>query len=123
MPFQKNNKLGKGRPRGSQNAMTKEMFEDLLKAMKTVKKNEAISKGKDILIHFIERAYENDTVLCTLMKKLVADQQTTKVELETDEVIVIGMDEPTEEQIAETIKKAEEIRRKATEEAMKRNEE
>lgn len=90
MPFQKGHNLSKGRPKGSHNAITKEIFEDLLSAMKAVKKNETVSKGKDILIHFIERAYENDTVLCALMKKLVADRQQTKVDL--DEEIKIGVD-------------------------------
>ena len=60
--------------KSSQNVITAKILEDLLKEMKVVKKNEIISSGKSILRHFIERAYKNDTVLCALMKKLIADR-------------------------------------------------
>jgi len=75
MPFKKGIVTNpNGRPKGSKNAITVKIFEDLLKEMKAVEKDETISKGKSILKHFIERAYKNDTVLCAFMKKLVADR-------------------------------------------------
>lgn len=75
MPFKKGVVTNpNGRPKGSKNAITVKIFEDLLKEMKAVEKDETISKGKSILKHFIERAYKNDTVLCAFMKKLVADR-------------------------------------------------
>jgi len=75
MPFKKGVVTNpNGRPRGSKNAVTVKIFEDLLKEMKIVEKDEKISKGKSVLRHFIERAYKNDTVLCAFMKKLVADR-------------------------------------------------
>ena len=95
MPFKKGVVTNpNGRPKGSKNTITTKLFNDLLKEMKAVEKNKQISEGKSIIKHFIEQAYSNDTVLCALMKKLVADQQTTKVDLgEGIEVIVIGAKE------------------------------
>ena len=94
MPFEKGHPKTGGRKEGTPNITTAKLFEDLLKKMKAVEKNEVVSEGKSILEHFIERAYTNDTVLCALMKKLVADQQATKVDLENErEIIVIGMEE------------------------------
>lgn len=105
-----------GRPVGTKNKWSKSLFEDLLKEMKKVEANEVVSKGQTILAHFVERAYESDSVLCSLMKKLVSDKKEVELE-EESRVIVIGAEEPTEEEKAEWNKKAEEVRRGATEEA------
>ena len=54
-----------GRPkRGSLETMFRE-------AMEEVKKRH---NGKDIIHHFVERAYKSDTVLICVMKKLIADK-------------------------------------------------
>ena len=98
MPFKKGVVTNpNGRPKGSKNTITTKLFNDLLREMKVVEKEKVVSGGKSILKHFIEQAYSNNTVLCALMKKLVADQQATKIDLgEGIEVIVIGAKEKKE---------------------------
>lgn len=57
-----------GRPKGSHNRCS---IAELGEAIEKVQKSK---KGrKAILVHFVERAYENDQVLISLMKKLMPD--------------------------------------------------
>lgn len=111
MPFKKGVVTNpNGRPKGSKNTMTVKIFEDLLKEMKAVEKDETISKGKSILKHFIERAYKNDTVLCAFMKKLVADRTFNVEDFQngvikvTFEIIEAGKEEKVKEGNDEDIK-------------------
>jgi len=78
----------KGRPRGSKNTMTIAIFDEVLKTMEEVEKNKTISKGKSIIKHFIERAYKNDTVLCSFMKKIIPDKVYHKEDFDNGDVKV-----------------------------------
>ena len=77
-----------GRPKGSKNTITIAIFDELLKAMKKTKKKEVISKSKSIIEHFVERAYKSDTVLCSLMKKIIPDRTYYKEDFENEDVKV-----------------------------------
>lgn len=99
-----------GRPKGTKNKWSKFLFEDLLKEMRLVEKNEVISKGRTVLAHFVERAYKSDNVLNSLMKKLVADKKEIDAKVE-EEVIVVEAEEPTEEETLVVDKEAEKVRK------------
>ena len=76
MTFQKGNQFGnrKGRPKGSRNKLNKSMLDKLIEIADKVKDNKTVSQGKSLLEHFVERAYRNDQVLVTYLKKIIADR-------------------------------------------------
>ena len=76
MTFQKGNQFGnrKGRPKGSRNKLNKSMLDKLIEVADKVEDNKTVSQGKSLLEHFVERAYRNDQVLVTYLKKIIADR-------------------------------------------------
>jgi hypothetical protein len=62
--FQKGNKLGHGRPKGS-----KDFAVELLRAIKYVEKEQK----KNLLVHAVEKCYTSEKVLCSMLSKLVPD--------------------------------------------------
>lgn len=78
----------KGRPKGARNRITVAIFDELLKTMEEVEKNKTISQGKSIIKHFIEKAYKNDVILCSLMKKIIPDKVYHKEDFENGDVKV-----------------------------------
>ena len=86
MPFQKGHIFcgnTKGRPR-------KPEIEELRKAIDLVQKQ----KKKKLLVHFVERAFEDDEVLKALAKKIVPDLTSISGEVEMKHKIlrVFGME-------------------------------
>lgn len=67
MPFQKGHTLSKGRPKGATTF-------SLVEFAKELKKVEWIKK-KSLYRHAIERAYEDDRVLCVLLNKILPSVQ------------------------------------------------
>lgn len=76
MPFQKGNKFGHGPPR-------KPEIAELRKAIEAVQKK----KNKKLLVHFVERAYENDRVLIALGKKIIPDLTSVNGVLDAGETL------------------------------------
>ena len=76
MTFQRGNQFGnrKGRPKGSRNKLNKSMLDKLIEVADKVEDNKTVSQGKSLLEHFVERAYRNDQVLVTYLKKIIADR-------------------------------------------------
>jgi predicted transcriptional regulator len=70
MKFQPGNKYGRGRPK-------KPEIEELRKAIAEVEK----TKDKNLLIYFVEKAYQNDAVLIALCKKLLPDMKAADVDV------------------------------------------
>jgi hypothetical protein len=64
MPFQKGNKHGKGRPQ-------KPEIEQLRLAIEKVQKEH----DRTLMEEFVHKAYEDNTVMVALMRKLVADKR------------------------------------------------
>lgn len=77
-----------GRPKGARNKITVAIFDEVLKTMEEVEKNETISKGKSIIKHFVERAYKSDMVLISFMKKIMPDKVYHKENFENEDVKV-----------------------------------
>ena len=91
MAFEKGNIANPaGRPKGVPNKKT-----ELMAAIKYVQGK----KGKKLLVHAIEQAYEDPRVLVAILKKLIPDLKMLDVEINTDP------DNPPKWEI--TIKKAE----------------
>lgn len=65
----------KGRPRGVPNKKT-----ELMNAIKYVQGK----KGKKLLVHAVEQAYEDKAVLVALLKKLIPDLKMVEVEMNTE---------------------------------------
>lgn len=63
----------KGRPKGSTNKIP---WSDLQKALKEVEKE----KGKTLIKHFIERAFDDDGVMVSAMKKMLPDLKSIDIE-------------------------------------------
>ena len=61
--FQPGHKLSHGRPKGSKNKVSFDLFEAIDKV--------ASEKQISLYEHFVRKAYENDLVLIALMKKLL----------------------------------------------------
>ena len=79
MPFQKGNPIRgntRGRPR-------KPEIEELRKAIELVQKK----RGKKLLVHFVERAFEDDEVLKALAKKIVPDLSAVDANLRADDTL------------------------------------
>lgn len=74
--FAKGHKIATGRPKGSKNKITL----DLYKAIEQVEKE----KGKGLFKHFVERGFKSDNVLVALIKKLIADKTQIEGNLEGD---------------------------------------
>lgn len=72
MAFQKGNKKTGGRKKGTPNKRT-----ELLNAIKYVQgtKDSDGKKRKKLLVHAVEQAYEDRTVLIALLKKLIPDMK------------------------------------------------
>lgn len=83
MRFEPGNKYGKGRPK-------KPEIEELRKAIEQVQKQ----RKKKLLVHFVERAFEDDEVLKALAKKIVPDLTSISGEVEMKHKIlrVFGME-------------------------------
>lgn len=85
------NKTGKGQwakgqsgnPRGRKKG--ENSIDDLRVAIKTIEK----AKKLPLMQHFVERAYDDDTVLVALMRKLIPDIRITDINLTGEELGVI----------------------------------
>ena len=66
MPFKKGQKPGPGRPKGLKNSFSLTEFMDAIREVE-------IEKGKPFYKHVIERAYDNDKVLCFVVNKIVPE--------------------------------------------------
>jgi hypothetical protein len=64
----------KGRPKGSKNKMSGKLLEDFLTTIKDVEEDEKISQGRTFFKHIISRAYKNDSVAISILRKLIPDQ-------------------------------------------------
>ena len=64
----------KGRPKGAKGKMSKGMLNELIRIADKVEDNKIVSQGKSLLEHFVCRAYRNDQVLITYLKKIIADR-------------------------------------------------
>ena len=64
----------KGRPKGAKGKLNKSMLDKLIEIAGKVEENKTVSQGKSLLEHFVERAYRNDQVLVTYLKKIIADR-------------------------------------------------
>jgi hypothetical protein len=64
----------KGRPIGAKGKLNKSMLDKLIEIAGKVEENKTVSQGKSLLEHFVERAYRNDQVLVTYLKKIIADR-------------------------------------------------
>jgi len=67
---------GPGRPKGSKNKATKE-FKEAMEAVGT-------KKGKSLMQHLVERAYESDTVLVQVANKLLPTLKQVDSEIKQD---------------------------------------
>jgi len=63
---------GSGRPKGSKNKLS---INELKEAIAKVENK----KGKILLQHYVERAFENDRVLMNIIKKLLPDLKSIEV--------------------------------------------
>ncbi len=64
--FQVGHRFSKGRPKGSRNKISKSFLE----ALESVESEKQMS----LYEHFIKRAYEDDSILIAVMKKLLPDK-------------------------------------------------
>lgn len=71
-----------GNPRGRPKGKTSKA--DLEKAIVAYQKKH----HKNLLSHFIKRAFENDKVLITLIKKFIPDMQHVQADVDIKEIIV-----------------------------------
>ncbi len=87
MPFQKGNQLGNrnGRPKGS-----RDFAVEMLEAIKTVEKD----KGKRLLVFAVEKCFDSEKVLCSVLNKMVPDlsESLLKGELDLDLVVMTAKD-------------------------------
>lgn len=84
MAFQKGNQLakGRGRPKGVPNKRT-----ELMNAIRYVQgTTDPVTgkKRKKLLVHAVEQAYSDNTVLIALLRKLLPDMKTLDVEGSVD---------------------------------------
>ena len=73
--FKKGGSVGnpKGRPKGSTNKIP---LKDFKEALSKVEKE----KGKTLMKHFIERAFEEDAVMVSAIKKLLPDLKSIDIQ-------------------------------------------
>ncbi len=84
MPFTKGHKLSKGRPKGATTF-------SLVEFAKELKKVEWLKK-KSLYRHAIERAFEDDRVLCVLLNKIlpaIQPEQEQTAEWIADEIQIV----------------------------------
>ena len=79
MAFKKGHKLSKGRPKGVPNKRTALL--DAIKYVQGRKDPETGKKRKKLLVHAVEQAYGDKTVLIALLKKIVPDMKELDVEV------------------------------------------
>ena len=78
-----------GRPKGSKNKINKHIFEEFLRTIKDVEKDERISQGKTFFKHILTRAYKNDSVAISILKKLIPDQTFNIEEFQSENPIKV----------------------------------
>jgi hypothetical protein len=83
----------RGKPKGSRNYLT--LLEEAVKKYET-------EKGKNLFDKLIERAFVNDTVLLSVIKKFIPDRE--KTESETSEPLVITLHHVTNRDEVEQLK-------------------
>jgi hypothetical protein len=83
----------RGKPKGSRNYLT--LLEEAIKKYET-------EKGKKLFDRLIERAFVNDTVLLSVIKKFIPDRE--KTESETPEPVIITLHHVTNRDEVEQLK-------------------
>lgn len=74
-----------GRPKGSKNKLTTKLREELRLALQEVGEE----KNKTFLRHVAEQAYEDKTVLNTVLGKLLPDLRSVEAEVKADGMTLI----------------------------------